>query len=98
MKRQHCPDCKRETFDSLPLDIPLARMEAACDRNDRIVNGGRRDCATFTAGRRAGLKEALKLAKADACFMGNDVFNEVVWVRHLSNAIRKAMKPARVKA
>jgi hypothetical protein len=54
----------------------------------------KRECTTFTAGRRAGLKEALKIVEhfkhhTDALYP--------VGCRQVRQAIRKAMKPARVK-
>jgi hypothetical protein len=50
------------------------------------------ECATFTAGRRAGLKEALKLVRdwwvKSEPPMGLEIFDR----------LREAMKPARAKA
>jgi hypothetical protein len=90
-----CERCRRETFDTLPMGVSFARMEAACDRSDRVVNGGRRDCDTFAAGRRAGLAEALRLAKSESIWMTID--GDYVLISALGRVIRKAMKPARVK-
>jgi hypothetical protein len=82
-----CPHCRRETYASLPDGASEKREHAACWRGPIDVG----DCDTFTAGRRAGLREALRLAIAASYdFHANP--------DRIAQDIRKAMKPARVKA
>jgi hypothetical protein len=85
-----CPHCRRETYASIPDNASDGRMDASCCRG--VAISGAIDCATFTAGRRAGLKEALKLVRdwwvKSEPPMGLEIFDR----------LREAMKPARAKA
>ena len=90
MKRVRCEHCNRETYTSATADFPKRdRSGNACTRREFF--NGKRECNTFTAGRRAAFKDAIKIVRSHNRTAGN--VNEADVLR----AIRKAMKPARVK-
>jgi hypothetical protein len=76
-----CSECGRETYGSLRLlpsgSVTDRRWLASCSYGP--------ECDSFTAGRRAGLKEAIGIVKGG------------FFIEDMIAAIRKAMKPARVK-
>jgi hypothetical protein len=80
--KTYCPHCRRETYASIPDNASDGRMDASCCRG--VAISGAIDCDTFTAGRRAGLKESVKIMRANG-----------VNVEGYVQLIRKAMKVSR---
>lgn len=85
MTRIYCEHCRRETYQSrkarkarigAPISICLAPDE-----------DGLSECIGFTAGRRAGLKEALSLANSEADE------GDAISIEWLRRTIRAALKP-----
>lgn len=80
--KTYCSHCRRETFGS---HFALNGRKQGIDvcGNDMPSSSARwkEECHTFTAGRRAGLREALKLAKASMSHAyGLDEFNRAIRV------------------
>jgi hypothetical protein len=85
--KTYCEHCNRETsYSAVERNASREAIDVACFRGAEIIRMYVNECDTFTAGRRAGPKEALRL-----------VTDNTIGPRDLPGRIRKAMKPARVK-
>ena len=82
--KAYCPHCRRETVESINArGKSEATVATGCPGYTPYV--GTLDCLAFTAGRRAGLREALKLAT-----------DETIGPRDLVARIRAALKAPKV--